>query len=267
MCPECEGIGKVTALDLDAFIDTVEVAQRGRRRSTRTSRSAAGTGSYVRSSELVRHRQAARGLHARTSGSSCSTAHGKMPVEWQGGEINATYEGLVDKFTRLYIKKDLGAMAERNREVFLRYVDAGTCPLCKGARLNQAALAAEIDGYNIAELLAMEASELVSVLSALSDPVPPRRFWRACSTGCGNLVTIGLGYLTPRPGDDDPLRRRVAADQDGAPPEQQPHRHDVHLRRAVGRPARPRRRSGSTSCSSSCATRATRCWSSSTTAT
>jgi excinuclease UvrABC ATPase subunit len=28
----------------------------------------------------------------------------------------------------------------------------GPCPLCKGARLNQAALSSKINGYNIAEL-------------------------------------------------------------------------------------------------------------------
>ena len=105
---------------------------------------------------------------------------GKVPVEWQGGKINATYEGLVDKFTRLYIKKDLGAMAERNREVFLRYVTVAGLPALQG----RAAVAGGARGARSTAITSPSCSRWRPARSSrccrgMSAPVPPRRSWRA----------------------------------------------------------------------------------------
>jgi excinuclease UvrABC ATPase subunit len=120
MCPECEGLGKVTALDLDAFIDRSKSLNEG----AVTHPDFAVGGWYLNSYVLSGWFDADKPLASYTEDEWQQLLYGtgKVPVEWQGGKINATYEGLVDKFKRLYIKKDLGAMAERNREVFLRYV-------------------------------------------------------------------------------------------------------------------------------------------------
>jgi excinuclease UvrABC ATPase subunit len=193
MCPECEGLGKVTALDLDAFIDRSKSLNEG----AVTHPDFVVGGWYLNSYVLSGWFDADKPLASYTEDEWQQLLYGtgKVPVEWQGGKINATYEGLVDKFTRLYIKKDLGAMAERNREVFLRYVRSQACPLCKGARLSQAALAAEVDGYHVDELLSMEAGSLVSVLSGLSaGPAAP--VLASLLDRVQNLVAIGLGYIT-----------------------------------------------------------------------
>jgi len=194
MCPECEGLGKVTALDLDAFIDRSKSLNDG----AVTHPDFAVGGWYLNSYVLSGWFDADKPLASYTEDEWQQLLYGtgKVPVEWQGGKINATYEGLVDKFKRLYIKKDLGAMAERNREVYLRYVRSQACPLCKGARLSQAALAAEVDGYHINELLTMEAGALVSVLSGMSAAGPAAPVLDSLIDRVRNLVAIGLGYIT-----------------------------------------------------------------------
>jgi excinuclease UvrABC ATPase subunit len=193
MCPECEGLGRVTALDLDSFIDRSKSLNEG----AITHPDFAVGGWYHNSYALSGFFDPDKPLRDYTDDEWQQLLYGtgKVPIEWQGGKINATYEGLVDKFTRLYIKKDLGAMAERNREIFLRYVKLQACPLCKGARLSPAALAAEVDGYHINELLAMEATELVSVLSGISAG-PAAAVLESLVDRVQNLVTIGLGYIT-----------------------------------------------------------------------
>jgi len=195
MCPECEGLGQVTTIDLDKFLDRSKSLNDG---AILHPDFAAG-GWYLNSYVLSGFYDPDKPLAEFTDEELDRLLHGtgKVPLEWQGGKVNTTYEGLVDKFTRLYIKKDLGAMSERNKAVLLRFVTGGTCPLCKGARLSPAALAAEVAGYHITDLLAMEATELLATLRELAPTVEPagRPIVESLTDRVQNLVTIGLGYI------------------------------------------------------------------------
>ena len=85
----------------------------------------------------------------------------------------------------MYIKKDAAAMSERNRAVFEQFTTSQTCPVCHGARLNEAALNCRIGGRNIADLSDLEATELIAFLQ--TSPTRSPRQWppnspNACST-------------------------------------------------------------------------------------
>ena len=41
---------------------------------------------------------------------------GKVPLDIQGSTMNATYEGVVEKFNRLYVRRDTSQMSERTRQ-------------------------------------------------------------------------------------------------------------------------------------------------------
>lgn len=117
----------------------------------------------------------------------------KVPLVWQGNTLNVRYEGLVDKFTRLYIKKE--DMPERSRQVFRRFVHSAGCRDCAGTRLAPAALACRIGGHHIADLTAMEADHLTEILAGLDLPqVGP--VLDDLSSRLRHLVGIGLGYLS-----------------------------------------------------------------------
>ena len=60
----------------------------------------------------------------------------------------------------------------------------GPCPLCKGARLSQAALSCKINGHNIAELSAMEVDELIDVIRAIKEPGGRADGGKRSSSGC-----------------------------------------------------------------------------------
>src|SRR5205814_7929570 len=81
-----------------------------------------------------------------------------------------TYEGLVYKFNRKFIARDIQTLSSRIRQQVEPFLKLGPCPLCKGARLNQAALSCRIYGYNIAELSTMEVDEFVAVAQDINEP-------------------------------------------------------------------------------------------------
>ena len=69
------------------------------------------------------------------------------------------------------------------------------CPKCKGARLNEAALGSKLKGKNIAELSAMQVSDLAPFIRGVkAKEVQP--MLDALAARLENLVTIGLGYLS-----------------------------------------------------------------------
>ncbi|MEV4754143.1 excinuclease ABC subunit UvrA [Micromonospora sp. NPDC049559] len=193
MCPECQGIGKMTAIDLDRFLDRSKSLNEGAMLHPEFAvgswywKQYTGSGLFDNDKRLCDY----------TEDEWRTLLHGEsqIAVQWQGNSINAKYEGLVDKFTRLYVKKDASTMADRNREIFERFITTATCGLCKGARLNQTALACEIEGYNIAQLSALEASELLDVLEGFDQP-GAAPILASLRDRVRNLVTIGLGYLS-----------------------------------------------------------------------
>ncbi|WP_433513135.1 ATP-binding cassette domain-containing protein [Nonomuraea sp. CA-143628] len=194
MCPECEGLGRTVALDLDVFLDRSRSLNEG---ALLHPHFAVGTWYWkiYANSGLFDNDKRLADYDEREWAMLLHGAQTKVPLEWQGGTINSSYEGVVTRFTRLYVKKDVAEMSEANRRLFQEYVTTATCPLCAGARLNQDVLGCEIDGFNIARLATMEATELVEVLAGFTDPVGAPVV-ASLIDRVRDLVTIGLGYLS-----------------------------------------------------------------------
>lgn len=69
------------------------------------------------------------------------------------------------------------------------------CPVCRGARLSQAALGCRINGRNIAEMAAMEVGQLARALKEIQDPVAAPMV-KTLTKRLQHLADIGLEYLT-----------------------------------------------------------------------
>ncbi len=190
MCPECEGIGRTVQLDLDRFLDRSKSLNGGAILHPEFKvgkwmwKLYSLSGLFDNDKPINDYSE--EELHALLYGADIRVSF---------GEFGSKYEGLVERFTRSYIKKDTAAMSERNRAIFEQFTTAQTCPLCRGARLNQAALNCRIAGRNIAELSDLEATELIGFLADFSDPVAERIAARLAER-LQHLVDIGLGYLT-----------------------------------------------------------------------
>ena len=117
-----------------------------------------------------------------------------MKVEITG--LNLKYEGLVNRFERTFLSKDVETAQPHIRAAIERVATFAPCPACGGARLNQAALGATIDGRNIAECAAMQVDDLARVRRRHRRARRSRPALDALRHTLDSLVEIGLGYLS-----------------------------------------------------------------------
>jgi excinuclease UvrABC ATPase subunit len=91
--------------------------------------------------------------------------------------------------------KDPESLQPHIRAEYERIFTRKICPLCAGTRLKPEVLASQIRGRNIAELSAMQVSDLADFARGIDAPqVGP--MLNALTARLDNLVTIGLGYLS-----------------------------------------------------------------------
>ncbi|MET7258218.1 ATP-binding cassette domain-containing protein [Dyadobacter fermentans] len=193
MCPECNGLGKKVEIDLEKFLDPTKSLNEG---AILFPLYAVGTWywkAYTFSGMLDNDKK----LEDYSDEEMHTLLYGKGTYEsnYNGMTFDTKYEGLVDKFNRLYIQKDSSEISEKTVKKVERFLKMGDCPACKGARLNEKALASRINGLNIAEMSAMEVSELVKIIREIKDPVS-KPMIDTLTERLEHLVDIGLGYLS-----------------------------------------------------------------------
>src|SRR5436305_7440979 len=187
MCLECNGLGRKIGIDPEALIDTTKSLNEG-------AVIAPGLASwesdlYARSGFFDNDKKI-----ADYTTEELDLLLYSEPRKHTGLAYN-TYEGLVYKFNRKFIARDIQTLSPRIRQKVEPFLKLGPCPLCKGARLNQAALNCRINGYTIADLSAMEVDELLEVVKDLKDPAAAP-IVRTLTERLQHLLEIGLEYLS-----------------------------------------------------------------------
>ncbi|MFH8343702.1 ATP-binding cassette domain-containing protein [Streptomyces sp. NPDC018045] len=195
MCPECAGLGRTTGIDLDRFLDTGRSLNDGAIRFPPLAVGTAGWQIYATSGlfdpDKPLDRYTPREWELLLYGKGFTVKRGERAY-------NNTYEGLVENFDRRYVKRDLTVLSEKTGAMVRGFVREGTCPQCQGARLTAAALKSRVAGRSIAEMAALEATELSEVLRGIDpagEPVGAAIAARAV-TALDRLAGIGLGYLS-----------------------------------------------------------------------
>ncbi|MGQ5265159.1 ATP-binding cassette domain-containing protein [Micromonospora sp. ZYX-F-536] len=190
MCPTCEGLGRVSDLDINELVDV----ERSLNDGAITVPNFAVDSWYwqtIVSSGLF---DPDTKLQDFTEQQWQDLLH-KPATKIRMGSNNWTYEGLVVKVKRLYLTKDRESMQGHIRAFVDRAVTFTTCADCGGTRLNAAALSSRIAGRNIAECSAMQISDLAAFVRSVDDPgVAP--LIANLRDLLDSLVEIGLGYLS-----------------------------------------------------------------------
>ncbi|MCF2127378.1 excinuclease ABC subunit UvrA [Strepomyces sp. STD 3.1] len=195
MCPGCDGLGRTVRPDWDRILDPARSLADG---AVRFPPFAAGTWqgqAYTNSDELDPDRPVGDFTDAERAFLMRGRPGSKVTVNGSGGTWTTEYEGLADRFERLYLKRDLSGMSEKTRNLVRGFLVEGACPECGGARLNAAALAARIDGHSIADCSAMQVTDLIAVLKRIDDPVA-LPVAGAAVAALERVEAIGLGYLS-----------------------------------------------------------------------
>jgi excinuclease ABC A subunit len=192
MCLECNGLGRKIGVDPEALVDKTKSLNEG-------AVIAPGLAGWERDvsirSGLFDNDKKLADYTAEELDLLLNSEPRKYKLAIGNKEMNATYEGLIVKFNRKFITRDIQTLSERTRQKVEPFLKLGPCPLCKGTRLNQAALSCKINGYNIAEFSAMEVDELVGVIKEIKEPVAAPMV-RTLTERLQHLVDIGLEYLS-----------------------------------------------------------------------
>ncbi|MBE2999565.1 excinuclease ABC subunit UvrA [Nocardiopsis sp. HNM0947] len=121
----------------------------------------------------------------------------REPVKRRINGVNMTYEGLVVRVRKSFLAKEREAMQPHIRAFVDRAVTFTECPECGGTRLSEAARSSRIGGLNIAEVCAMQVSDLAEWVRALGEREPSvGPLVGALVHTLDSFVQIGLGYLS-----------------------------------------------------------------------
>ncbi|MFB9532307.1 ATP-binding cassette domain-containing protein [Nonomuraea roseola] len=190
MCPECEGLGKVSDIDVDQLVDRELSLNDG---AIKVPGFAVDTWYW----QLMAHSglfDPAVKLKDYTAEQWEDFLH-KPATKIKVGSNNLTYEGLVTKVRRLYLAKDRESMQAQARAFADRAVMLTGCPSCGGSRLNEAARSCLIDGLSITQCSAMQINDLAAFVKGIDNPsVGP--MLETLGDTLHSLVEIGLGYLS-----------------------------------------------------------------------
>jgi excinuclease UvrABC ATPase subunit len=190
MCPECEGLGRVSDIDVAQLVDVGRSLNEG---AITVPNFAVGSWYW----QTMAH-----------SGFFDPDVKLKdySPTQWEDflhkpatkvkvAGHNITYEGLMVKVQRTYLAKDRESMQGHIRAFVDRAVTFTTCHACGGTRLNPAALSSTIDGHNIAQCSAMQISDLSGFIRGIEN-TSAAPLLDALGNTLDSLVEIGLGYLS-----------------------------------------------------------------------
>lgn len=194
MCPECNGIGRKLDVDLEKFLDTSRSLNEG---AILFGAYAVGKWdwNFLTESGLFDNDKKLDDYTEEELERLLYSPPVKIKTALGGSSINITFEGIIAKFTRKYITSDIKSYSERTQKQVEPYITTGPCRACKGTRLSQMALSCKINGYNIAELAAMEAGDLVHIIRDIDDPAAGSMV-DTLTDRLQHLVDIGLEYLS-----------------------------------------------------------------------
>ena len=190
MCPHCEGIGTATDIDIAEVVDESKSINEG----AITIPGYKPGGWSVRFYSESGYFDPDKAIADYTEDERHYLLYAKSEKIVING-TNMTFDGLIPRIRRSFLSKDRDAMQKHVREFVDRAVIYTQCPECAGTRLNPAARGSLLAGQSIAEVCAMQISDLLDWLAQIDDG-GVRPLVRSLTNDVQAFVDIGLGYLS-----------------------------------------------------------------------
>lgn len=191
MCQTCDGLGQLMALNLTKALDYSKSLNEGAVLLPDGKVGGWGWKVITKSGLFDNDKKIAdyneKEMH--------DLLHGEPLKVDVGGGLNIKFVGLVDEFSRKYIKRDLKTLSDRTQKAIEPFITNGPCESCHGSRLSQQALASKINGHNIAEFSSMQIDELIAAITTIKEPAL-KPLTDMLTVRLQSLVDIGLDYLS-----------------------------------------------------------------------
>ncbi len=190
MCPRCEGRGAINDIDLTQLYDDTKSLNEG----ALTIPGYSMDGWYGRIFRGCGYFDPDKPIRKYTKKELQDLLY-REPTKIKVEGINLTYAGLIPTMQKSFLSKDVDALQPHIRAFVERAVTFTPCPDCGGTRLSDLARSSKIEGRNIADLCAMQISDLAEWVRQLDEPsVAP--LLEALRDTLDSFVEIGLGYLS-----------------------------------------------------------------------
>lgn len=194
MCPNCNGLGRKLDVDLDKFLDTSRSLNEGAILFPEYAVDSWGWSNLINTGLFDPDKKLSKYTEKEMNALLYNEPI-KVKTKVGAKDFNMTFEGIVNRFTNKYIKRDLKTMSERTQKSVEPYMTMGPCSVCKGARLSQETLKCKINGYNIADLTSMEIPQLIEAVKKIK-VLAAEPLVKALLERLQHLVDIGLEYLS-----------------------------------------------------------------------
>ena len=189
-CPVCEGFGTEASIDLDELLDWDKTLNEG---AIKAPNFAPGAWLWQ---TLTAGTQPDLDVKLR----DMPTAMLDRMLYEEAGKVklngaNMSYSGLITRIKSNYIHSGREIKQAHIREWIERISTTAPCSACEGSRLGPAARASKINSLGIADMTAMQVSELLDALDQIQipDAAPLIANLKAVLE---SMVDLGLGYLS-----------------------------------------------------------------------
>ena len=197
MCPDCTGIGERLELIEESMFDADKSLAEG---AILFSQFSAGWQTHLyQNNPLLNARKKLRDFSPEEWD---TLKYGsKEPVKIgitsnNTGRVDLVeYEGVVPRFERVYMKRDITKLKKGLQDEIMSHVRHGFCKTCGGSGLNPKALASMINGRNIVDCMDMTAADLLPFLKTIDDP-RGISLARQIAEYLQRMVDVGIGYLS-----------------------------------------------------------------------
>lgn len=190
MCPNCEGRGTVSDINLAEVFDESKSLAEGAIKVPGYTADGWATRQFSESGFL----DANKPIKKYTKQEREDFLY-KETTKVRISNINITYEGLIPKLQKSMLSKDVDSLQPHIRAFVERIATFAPCPECDGTRLNEGARSSKIDGKNIADVCAMQITDLAEWIRTVEAPgVEP--LLAQLGAHLDSFVALGLGYLS-----------------------------------------------------------------------
>ena len=196
-CPDCTGLGRRTELDEESLFDRDKSMREGAIQfsqfSTGWQRHLYLDNPFLDPDKTLREYSAEEWEILRSG--TKEPLKIEMHSDQTGRVDRVDYEGVLPRFRRLYLNRDISKLKKALQEEILSHVHTAPCKTCGGTGLNPKALASKINGRNIVDYFALPVCDLLPVLDEIREPRGVS-LARQIASYLERMVDVGIGYLS-----------------------------------------------------------------------